>query len=117
MVSAVLRCPACRPPSQHITPAQHKQATQLQAVPIYANGSFLSTWHDTSVGCLRCNFSDVARRRNGSASSLSATMAPWGALTWSSVSAYPADRWAARCAEHLGLIPAGWRQHTNATAC
>jgi hypothetical protein len=65
------------------------QPTQLQ---VYANGTFFGEWTDNSVGCLRCNFEDEEKARKASLASLSATIQPWGSMTFASRKAQPSDR-------------------------
>jgi hypothetical protein len=67
-------------------------AVQVQSTQVYGNGSFHGSWRDNSMGCQRCNFEDVAKRRNGSTASLSAVVAAWGSLVFASSKVEYADR-------------------------
>lgn len=78
--------------SSNCAPHSWSALLQVKSTQVYGNGSFHGSWRDNSMGCQRCNFEDVAKRRNGSAASLSAVVAAWGSLVFASSQVEYADR-------------------------
>lgn len=37
-----------------------KAIQEARTVPVYANGTLRSSWHDASRGCMRCAFADAS---------------------------------------------------------